>query len=100
MKPCPAFPSIDISPYPLHDKDGYLEFVTGMWLHTRAISGPPCALEVFLTLTGHFPEDRIDLVIDWMRAHGQLMAEADLIAALRPETIFGRPINWAERIAA
>jgi hypothetical protein len=43
-----TFPDIDL--YPLHDKDGFLEFALGLWFHTRAIAGKPTQGEVRQTL--------------------------------------------------
>lgn len=36
--------------YPIHDKDGYLEFVLGLWFHTRHLVGKPTIREIDETL--------------------------------------------------
>ena len=38
--------------YPLHDNDGYLEFVLGLWFHTRHLWGMPSRLELELATPG------------------------------------------------
>jgi hypothetical protein len=96
MKPCPAF----IELYPLHDKDGFIEFCTGMWLHTRDLVGPPTAEEVRETLAG-FPAERQSDVISLLIRRGQLQESPLYERAL--ETMkdhTGVPVNWANRLAA
>lgn len=51
----PNFPSLDL--YPLHDKDGYLEFVLGMWFNTREIAGMPTFVEAVL-MFAEWPSER------------------------------------------
>jgi hypothetical protein len=61
--------------YRLHDRDGFLEFATGMWLHTESTHGKPSALEVKLTLRDplvRFPRARQEKVLDLMKRYGQL----------------------------
>jgi hypothetical protein len=51
------------SAYPLHDRDYQLEFVLGMWFHTRDLAGKPTPLEVDLTLPDWPEHRRADLVL-------------------------------------
>jgi hypothetical protein len=46
-----------VGSYPIHDKDGELEFVLGMWFNTRDLVGKPTPAEVDLTLPA-WPEER------------------------------------------
>jgi hypothetical protein len=78
MKSCPSFVEL----YPLHDKDGFIEFATGMWLHTTPIVGKPTREEVHATLTD-FPYERRADIIQLLDRRRQL-----------------EPVNWAERLVA
>jgi hypothetical protein len=47
--------------YAIHDKDGHLEFLLGMWLHTWNIAGPPTEHEATVTLADWSPARRARL---------------------------------------
>lgn len=81
----PIFPSLDLYPllYPLHDKDGFIEFATGMWLHTTPLVGKPTRYEVELTLHEFPPTRRLD-VVEMLQRRQQIASS----------------VNWAERIVA
>lgn len=65
-----GFPSLDL--YPLHDKDGFLEFVFGMWFHTLHIAGPPTVLEVAITFY-EWPVERRQHLIEHLAKHRQVI---------------------------
>lgn len=70
----PEFPSLDLtSAYPLHDKDGELEFVLGMWFHTREIVGVPTVQEVVATLPD-WPAARRQELIETLARNRQVIA--------------------------
>jgi hypothetical protein len=95
MKPCPAF----IELYPLHDKDGFIEFCTGMWLHTRDLVGPPTAEEVRETLAD-FPRERREDVVFMLLRRGQLHESPTFARYARNFEPTPAPVNWADRLAA
>jgi hypothetical protein len=57
--------------YPLHDKDFYVEFVTGMLLHTRELRGPADAAEVW-ALFPAWPVQRRVSLLQLLHKHGQV----------------------------
>lgn len=59
--------------YPLHDKDGELEFVLGIWFHTRELRGKPTVAEVAETLS-HWPAERRQELLQALAKHGQVQA--------------------------
>lgn len=61
------------SGYALHDKDGYLEFVFGMWLHTAHLVGKPTIREV-VALTPRWPLSRRHQLIELLTKRGQVRA--------------------------
>lgn len=97
--------------YPIHDKDGFIEFVTGVWFHTREIAGPPTIAEIRETLH-NFPAERQNEVIMLLDRHGQVDTRAvtfgDLVRLANsvdcyhadPSISEHRPVNWAERLVA
>lgn len=85
MKPCPSFPSIDLKPYPLHDDDGHLEFVLGMWFHTRDLVGKPCFVEAVMTLP-EWPSARFHELWDALERTNQVTNDV--------------LVNWADRVVA
>lgn len=90
MKPCPSFPSLDIDPaYALHDRDGFIEFATSMWLHTADVAGKPTRREVEITLRG-FPRERVDRVLDLLARHRQLDHASAFAIVTQPG---GKPID-------
>lgn len=96
MKSCPSF----IELYPLHDKDGFIEFATGMWLHTAHLVGKPTAAEVRETLAD-FPRERREDIISMLARRGQLQESPLVSLALEMmRAKAGVPVNWAQRIAA
>lgn len=95
--PTPPHPLLDPATYPLHDKDGFIEFATAMWLHTRTIAGPPTIEEIRETLR-EFPRARQDDVIRWLMRHGQIPV---FNLAVITEFMLSAPaVNWAERLVA
>lgn len=69
MNDTATFPSLDL--YPLHDKDGFIEFVTGMWLHTRELVGPPTVREVAATFP-HFSAERRQQLLELLARRHQV----------------------------
>jgi hypothetical protein len=67
-----VFPSIDLGPYPMHDRDGFLEFALGLWFHTRHIAGKPTRDEIQRTLPPEFPKARLDQLFTILEKTGQL----------------------------
>lgn len=67
----PAFPSLEL--YPLHDKDGFVHFVFGIWAHTEHLVGKPTAREVAITFA-EWPADRRQRLIEVIAKHGQVAA--------------------------
>jgi hypothetical protein len=73
-------PSLDLAqeaaaveaPYPLHNKDGYVEFITGMFLHTREQRGPADSTEVW-ALTKGWPIARRVALLQLLHKHGQVV---------------------------
>lgn len=73
-------PSLDLAPpaqppereYPLHDKDGYVEFITGMFLHTRELRGPADSTEL-LALTRDWPTARRVDLLKVLHKHRQVV---------------------------
>jgi hypothetical protein len=66
----PDFPSMDL--YPVHDKDGFLELATGLWLHTTETHGVPTEAEARATLAKHLPPEREKKAIELLRKRGQI----------------------------
>ena len=64
-----GFPSLDL--YPVHDKDGELEFILGIWFNTRAIAGKPTVAEVVAT-TPDWPPARRQELIQILAKNGQV----------------------------
>jgi hypothetical protein len=95
--PAPLHPLLDPHAYPLHDKDGFIEFATAMWLHTRAIAGPPTIEEIRETLR-EFPRARQDDVIRWLMRYGQVPVFN--LAVITEFMVSAAAVNWAERIVA
>jgi hypothetical protein len=57
--------------YPLHDKDFYVEFVTGMLLHTRELRGPADPTEIW-ALFPKWPMERRVTLLQLLHKHGQV----------------------------
>lgn len=64
-------PPMISSGYPLHDRDGFIEFATGMWLHTAHLVGKPTVWEVEFTLRELPPTRRLE-VVQMLSRHGQV----------------------------
>lgn len=64
-------PMPDLDLYPLHDHDGELEFVLGMWFNTRALVGKPTVAEVAATLP-HWPADRRQQLVETLARNKQV----------------------------
>jgi hypothetical protein len=62
--------SLDL--YPVHDKDGFIEFVSGFWLHTTETHGPPTLIEASETLGKHMPAARVRKALELLKKRGQL----------------------------
>ena len=62
-------PSLEL--YPVHDKDGELEFLLGMWFWTRAIAGKPTVAEV-VESTPDWPHERRQELIEILAKNGQV----------------------------
>ena len=62
-------PSLEL--YPLHDKDGELEFILGMWFWTRASHGKPTVAEVVAT-TPDWPVARRQELLQILAKNGQV----------------------------
>lgn len=60
-----------LSGYPLHDRDGFIEFATSMWLHTAHLVGKPTRWEVEFTLREIPPTRRLE-VLALLHRRGQL----------------------------
>lgn len=84
-----SFPSIDLAimstddaraelgmadEYPIHDREGLLEFVLGMWFNTRELAGKPTLDEVRSTLIARFgwPHQRVEQLMPTLRRNGQV----------------------------
>jgi hypothetical protein len=59
--------------YPIHDKDHQLEFILGMWFHTRATHGVPTEREIRASLP-KWPRSRFKELLAILARHGQVQA--------------------------